>query len=65
MCIEFERTRLPVPELTETPSPPLKAMTFPVPAAVPPTLLPLAPLETLTPPRRFGSAEAPSACVPM
>src|SRR5262249_15713653 len=36
---KFDWTALPVPAVTSTPAPPLKAMVFPAPAAVPPILL--------------------------
>ena len=63
--IVFPSTAFPVPDSTATPGPPFNAMTFFVPAAVPPIVLSLEPDWTATPPSAFGIAADAVAFVPM
>ena len=63
--IVLPRTALPVPDSTKTPRPPLNAMTFLVPAAAPPIVLPLASAWMSTPLDPLGRAAEAVAFVPM
>ena len=67
--MELPRIELPVPEKTITPRPPLKAITLPAPAAVPPiVLLPTGGILSaliLIPSLELGNAPVPAWFRPM
>ena len=63
--MELERMALLEPDSTKTPSPPLKAMVLPAPAAVPPIVLLAAPLLMRTPLLELPRSAVPLTSVPM